>query len=86
MEVALIGNPPKYQPQNAPDVFDEFECLNLNITTPPNSHAGNDFPVMVYIHGGGGYSGSNSDWFVDGGAIVSKSLAMGKPILHVAVK
>jgi carboxylesterase type B len=86
LEGDLIGTPPKFPPQNAPDVFDEFECLNLNITTPPNSHEGSDFPVMVYIHGGGGYAGSNSDWWCDGGALVSKSIAMEKPIVHVAIK
>jgi len=86
LEGDLIGTPPKYPPQNALDVFDEFECLNLNITTPPNAHVGSDFPVMVYIHGGGGFSGSNSDWWCDGGGLVSKGIAMKKPVVHVAIK
>jgi carboxylesterase type B len=67
-------------------VFDEFECLNLNVTTPPNARDGNNFPVMVYIHGGGGFSGSNSDWYSDGAGIVSRSLAVEKPVVHVAIK
>ena len=86
LEDALIGKPPKNPPRDTEDVLDEFECLNLNITTPPNAHAGNSFPVMVYIHGGGGYSGSNSDWYSDGAGIVSKSLDVEKPVVHVTIK
>ncbi|TVY65719.1 Lipase, partial [Lachnellula suecica] len=85
LEGVLIGKPPKHQPHNAEDVFDEFECLNLNITSPSNAHLDSAFPVMVYIHGGGGYSGANSDWWCDGSGIVSKSMAMGNPVVHVAI-
>jgi len=90
MEDVLIGVPPKVIPHNAEDVFDEFECLNLNITMPTHAPRENrrnsDLPVMVYIHGGGGFSGSNSDWFCDGAALVSQSLYLSKPIVHVAIK
>jgi hypothetical protein len=34
-----------------PPVFDEFECLNLVISKPASAKAGDDLPVMVYIHG-----------------------------------
>jgi hypothetical protein len=34
-----------------PFVFDEFECLNLNITKSSSTKAGDNLPVMVYIHG-----------------------------------
>jgi carboxylesterase type B len=83
----LIGIPPQVHPKNQPDVFDEFGCLNLNITMPPlNPAVSASLPVMVYVHGGGGFSGSNSDWWCDGAPLVSKSIAIGKPIVHVAIK
>jgi carboxylesterase type B len=68
------------------DIFDEFSCLNLNITTPAGTKQGDDLPVMVYIHGGGGFSGSNGDWWCDGGSIVKRSVEIGKPIVIVAIK
>lgn len=85
LEGILIGQAPKHVPQNAEDVFDEFECLNLNITIRPESHEGNDFPVLVYIHGGGGFSGSNSDWWCDPSGLVSKSVTMEKPVVVVTI-
>ena len=86
LEDVLIGIPPKHVPKNAEDIFDEFECLNLNITTPTNAREGNDYPVMVYIHGGGGFSGANSDWWCDPSGLVSKSITMEKPIVVVTIK
>ncbi|KAL2060719.1 hypothetical protein VTL71DRAFT_9360 [Oculimacula yallundae] len=85
LEGMLIGVPPKHVPENAPDIFDEFHCLNLNITTPPGAREGQDYPVMVYIHGGGGFSGSNSDWWCDPSGIVSKSITMEKPVVVVTI-
>lgn len=86
LEEALIGTPPKHVPVNLERLYDEFECLNLNITTPIGAHEGNDFPVMVYIHGGGGFSGSNSDWWCDGGGLASRSVTLEKPIVVVSIK
>jgi carboxylesterase type B len=68
------------------DIFDEFSCLNLNITTPTGAKEGDNLPVMVYIYGGGGFSGSNGDWWCDGGSIVKRSMEIGKPIVMVAIK
>lgn len=31
--------------------FDEYECLNLNITGPVNVTEGDELPVMICIHG-----------------------------------
>lgn len=40
--------------QNASDIpVSEFECLNLNIWTPPNVLEAMKLPVVVWIHGGG---------------------------------
>lgn len=41
---------------------------------------------MIYIHGGGGFSGSNSDWFCDGAGIVNKSIGMSKQAVVAAIK
>jgi hypothetical protein len=35
----------------APEAEDEFECLNLEITSPPASLATEPLPVLVWIHG-----------------------------------
>lgn len=84
MEDALIGVTPDLATHQA-HIFDEFECLNLNITTPAHVHRGSSLPVMLYIHGGGGHSGANSDWWNDGTSIVKQSIALGKPIVSVAI-
>ncbi|KAJ5256843.1 Carboxylesterase type B [Penicillium angulare] len=36
----------------APELEDEFECLNLEITCPPVSSTSRSLPVLVWIHGG----------------------------------
>ncbi|KIJ14562.1 hypothetical protein PAXINDRAFT_78894 [Paxillus involutus ATCC 200175] len=61
---------------------DEFECLSLNITCPPGQNSESRLPVMVWVHGGGNH-GSGSSWVYDGGALVSTSIRIGKPILMV---
>jgi carboxylesterase type B len=85
MEDALIQIPTGLA-SHAEDVFDEFECLNLNITTPAGSNETSQLPVLIYIHGGGGFSGANSDWWCDGSSIVAESIKFGKPIVMVAIK
>jgi carboxylesterase type B len=82
-EEALLGIADDVSPkQNL--VFDEFECLNLNITCPagltPQSHV----PVMLWIHGGGD-RGSGSSWVYDCGPLVRKSLLMGRPVIMVTM-
>ncbi|OAX40611.1 alpha/beta-hydrolase [Rhizopogon vinicolor AM-OR11-026] len=63
---------------------DEFECLNLNITCPAGHHCESQLPVMVWIHGGGN-RGCGSSWVYDGGALVRKSVDVGKPIIMVTI-
>jgi len=49
-------------------------CLFLNVFTPPGAKAGDDFPVMVWIHGGAFVVGESDDFdptaFIKRGAIV----------------
>jgi para-nitrobenzyl esterase len=40
------------------------DCLNLNVWTPAIDNKKR--PVIFYIHGGGHFSGANSDKFFDG--------------------
>ena len=82
MEDALIGIPAPIDPAT----FDEFNCLNLNINIPAGTKAGDDLPVMVYVHGGGGFSGSNADWWCDGGSMVKRSVEIGRKVIVIAVK
>ncbi|KAG1741475.1 Alpha/Beta hydrolase protein [Suillus paluster] len=63
---------------------DEFECLNLNITCPAGHRSKLQLPVMVWIHGGGN-RGCGSSWVYDGGALVRKSVRVGKPIIMVTI-
>ncbi|KAH7416745.1 Alpha/Beta hydrolase protein [Cadophora sp. MPI-SDFR-AT-0126] len=84
LEDSLIALPTSIT-THQPNVFSEFNCLNLNITAPAGAKAGDNLPVLVYIHGGGGFSGSNSDWWCDGGSVVKRSMEIGKPIIMVAV-
>ncbi|KAH8101803.1 Alpha/Beta hydrolase protein [Cristinia sonorae] len=67
-----------------PFEHDEFECLNLNITTPAGASSHSNLPVMLWIHGGGN-RGSGSSWLYDGGSLVRKSIETGKPIVLVTI-
>lgn len=42
------------------------DCLSLNIFTPEGAKAGDDLPVIVYIHGGSFRSGSANETCFDG--------------------
>ncbi|RDW85327.1 hypothetical protein BP6252_02917 [Coleophoma cylindrospora] len=64
---------------------DEFECLNLVITTPQQVTSNSGLPVLIYFHGGGNYSGSNSSWFNDGANLVQQSIKVQKPIIFVGI-
>ncbi|KAJ3714640.1 Alpha/Beta hydrolase protein [Lentinula guzmanii] len=60
----------------------EFECLNLNITCPGDLTSQARLPVMVWVHGGDD-RGHGSSWVYDGGALVGKSILVGKPVILV---
>jgi carboxylesterase type B len=66
----------------------DTEGLHLNITVPSKAQSitGNeDFPVLVFIHGGGFAMGGN--WWpqYDGAAIVKLSQDIGKPIIAINI-
>ncbi|KAJ8721404.1 hypothetical protein PYW07_002179 [Mythimna separata] len=49
------------------------DCLVLNVYTPPSLEQ-QPFPVMVFIHGGGFYSGSNSELIYNPKFLVNKKV------------
>ncbi|KAH6909607.1 EstA protein [Coprinopsis sp. MPI-PUGE-AT-0042] len=62
--------------------YDEFECLNLNITCPSGLSGTSRLPVMLWIHGGGD-RGAGSSWIYDGGSLVRKSILANTPVIVV---
>lgn len=45
------------------------DCLYMNIWAPPNSHAGSNLPVIVFIYGGGMTIGSSGMALYDGAQV-----------------
>ncbi|KLO16112.1 alpha/beta-hydrolase [Schizopora paradoxa] len=88
LESRLYGLPPEIvpKPSDSPPE-DEWECLNLCITTPaPECLRKHGLvPVMVYFHGGGNVTGSGTEWIWDAGALVRKSVQCGRPVVVVAL-
>jgi carboxylesterase type B len=60
------------------------DCLNLNIARP--KLVGDDpLPVMVWIHGGSFWFGSNMEPTTAPAGLVRQSIANGMPVIHVGV-
>ena len=51
------------------------DCLYLNVWTPATS-AGEKLPVVVWIHGGGGVTGSSAEPIYDGNALAKKGVVV----------
>ncbi|KAF8273340.1 alpha/beta-hydrolase [Lactarius quietus] len=61
------------------------DCLYLNVWRPQNTSSTARLPVMVWIHGGAYNVGSASDPAFDGTRIVTRSVAIKKPIILVTM-
>ncbi|KAH9999287.1 Alpha/Beta hydrolase protein [Russula vinacea] len=59
------------------------DCLTLNVFRPSGIDGNSSLPVMVWIYGGGFYSGASSGY--DGAPVVERSVARGTPILYVSI-
>ncbi|KAF9438614.1 hypothetical protein BGZ76_006513 [Entomortierella beljakovae] len=80
---------------NDPDVaellskihYSERDCLNLNVFAPLEhlTKANTLVPVMVWVHGGGFSTGSNSSPVFDGTNFVARSIQFGRPIILVVI-
>ncbi|KAF7364315.1 Alpha/beta-hydrolase [Mycena sanguinolenta] len=57
------------------------DCLFLNVWRPEGTSAGDKLPILIYIHGGGYFAGSGSEW--NGTSLVQRSVATGKPIIFM---
>ncbi|KAN0132918.1 alpha/beta-hydrolase [Lactarius tabidus] len=61
------------------------DCLYLNVWRPQNTSSTARLPVVVWIHGGAYNAGSASDLAFDGNRIVTRSVAIKRPIILVTV-
>lgn len=59
------------------------DCLTLNVMAPPDASPGDNLPVMYWMFGGGFELGWSS--LFNGSSFVTDSIAMGTPIIWVAV-
>ncbi|KAF1961648.1 alpha/beta-hydrolase [Byssothecium circinans] len=62
------------------------DCLNLNIARPAESKIPKEgLPVMVWIHGGSFWVGSNMEPTHQPDGLVRESVEAGNPVIHVAI-
>ncbi|KAF8272602.1 Alpha/Beta hydrolase protein [Lactarius quietus] len=64
-------------------IQDGEDCLTLNVVAPPCVQQGPKLPVVVWIYGGGFENGATI--LYDGGVIVQRSIALGKPVIYVSM-
>lgn len=64
-------------------VVESEDCLYLNIFRPAGTKAGDNLPVMVWIHGGAFLFGSTATF--PGNKYVKESVAMDQPIIMVSI-
>ncbi|KAJ6526536.1 Alpha/Beta hydrolase protein [Mycena vulgaris] len=57
------------------------DCFFVNIWRPSNTAPTQKLPILVYIHGGGFFSGAGSQW--NGTSLVRRSVATKKPVIFV---
>ncbi|KAF2799646.1 alpha/beta-hydrolase [Melanomma pulvis-pyrius CBS 109.77] len=65
--------------------MDEFNCLQLNISAPKRPAPSKDYPVAVWIHGGGNCVGSGAEPGYDMAAIAQHSIKQGQPTVFVTI-
>ncbi|KAI0169932.1 Alpha/Beta hydrolase protein [Hypoxylon sp. FL1284] len=59
------------------------DCLTLRVTRPVGTAVGDKLPVVVHVLGGGVVKGSAEDEHFDPVNLISHSVSLGKPIIHV---
>ncbi|KAF2191569.1 putative lipase [Zopfia rhizophila CBS 207.26] len=68
---------------NTTDISED--CLNLNLVRPKDCHKDAKLPVMVWIHGGSFWTGSNTEPTTEPDGLVLESVKNGLPVIHVAM-
>lgn len=61
------------------------DCLNLNVARPKGTSNSDKLPVMVYIHGGSFWAGSNEEITISPDGLILESVENGLPVIHVAM-
>ncbi|EKG17208.1 Carboxylesterase type B [Macrophomina phaseolina MS6] len=61
------------------------DCLRLKIARPAGTEAGSGLPVMVYIYGGGLFTGHINERTNEPDALVAESVANRLPVVYVAM-
>lgn len=61
------------------------DCLNLNIVRPNDTQPASKLPVLVFIHGGSFWTGSNQEITTTPDGLVIQSVNAKIPIIHVAM-
>lgn len=61
------------------------DCLNLNIARPRATEANALLPVMVYIHGGSFWAGSNREITTSPDGLILESVKNKLPVIHVSM-
>lgn len=61
------------------------DCLSLNVARPRGTRAKDQLPVMVYIHGGSFWVGSNQEPTILPDGMILESVRNELPVIHVAM-
>ncbi|KAI0081105.1 alpha/beta-hydrolase [Panus rudis PR-1116 ss-1] len=61
------------------------DCLYLNVWRPSGVSSATRLPILVWIHGGAFMHGATSDPAYDPTHMISRSVAIGKPIIFVSI-
>ncbi|ESZ90678.1 hypothetical protein SBOR_8940 [Sclerotinia borealis F-4128] len=68
---------------NTTDISED--CLNLNLARPAWAKAGSKLPVMVYIFGGGYFTGTVNERTTAPDGLIHASVAGGEPVIYVGI-
>ncbi|KAB8288475.1 hypothetical protein EYC80_010140 [Monilinia laxa] len=61
------------------------DCLNLNVAKPSWAKAGSKLPVMVYIYGGGYFTGTVNERTTAPDGLIHASVEAGEPVIYVGM-
>lgn len=61
------------------------DCLNLDVSRPKGTASNANLPVMVWIYGGGYFSGQTGEITNAPDALILESVKNGAPVIHVAM-
>ncbi|KAI9430679.1 Alpha/Beta hydrolase protein [Lactarius indigo] len=64
-------------------MHDAEDCLNVNVVKPADANPDSNYPVLVWIYGGGFEIGGPSTY--DGGKVVERSIELKQPVIYVSI-